>query len=84
MSFLIAYALFATTTALSSIYELLLPARRILHRMGNDTHPLVQYPLIATLTMFCIGLLLAPLMIFVILIPSLSQNCIEGLCSDPQ
>lgn len=71
MSLITIYAIFALTTALSALYELFWPVIRDVRLLEPETMIARNWRM-ATFSLFVGALILAPLMIWSVLVPSLS------------
>lgn len=78
MGFLMAYLLFALTTAIAAMYELILPVYRELQAEKAVT-PLLEYKWIGLSTFFIFCVLVAPLVFFPSIIPKSGVRFREAL-----
>ena len=71
------YVLFALTTAIVSIYELLMPITRDM--IANNDHVEIAKNPILYIVHFCISLLLAPLIFLCVIVPKMGEGYRKGL-----
>lgn len=71
MSLLITYIIFALTTAVTSVLELLHP---VISRREADTNKRIPRKLILYSTFFVFGVVLAPIIFFSCVVPSMSAR----------
>lgn len=74
MEYLYLYCLFAATTGLASVYELLMPVVQLESKDGK-----VEYKFIMYITFFALSLLIAPLVFLSCIIPSVGERFREAL-----
>ena len=73
MGFVMAYALFALTTAIAAMYELVFPVYKEVAKEQPDT-PLVEYKTITLSTFFVLCFMIAPLVFIPSIVPSRGQR----------
>lgn len=73
MGFVMAYALFALTTAIAAMYELVLPVFKEVTKEQPNT-PLVEYKTITISTFFLLCVLVAPLVFIPSIVPSRGER----------
>ena len=78
MSVLEFYILFCITTSITSILDLFWPAIKLAKKDGIKNE-VTEYPLFSIGVFFTINLVIAPLLFFVIIVPSLNEQAIRGL-----
>ena len=74
MDYLYLYCLFAVTTALASVYELLMPVVQLENKQGK-----VEYKGIMYFSFFTLSLLIAPLVFLSCIIPSVGERFRKSL-----
>lgn len=77
MTFLGFYFLFCLTTAIVSIYEILMPVIRDM--VAEDKNAYIAKSPLLYLIHFCVTMLLAPLVFWAVIIPSVGEKYRQGL-----
>jgi uncharacterized membrane protein YcfT len=78
MEWLLIYALFAITTALTSIYELCMPVIQAkVAKSGKLDNKYIYY-----FTFFIVGVLMAPLVFFSCVVPSMGERFRDTLANN--
>lgn len=76
MSLLVAYVIFALTTALTAILELLYP---VVHKCETDTDSILPKKYILYATFFAFSVVLAPVIFFSCIVPSMNARFRDSL-----
>ena len=74
MDFFFIYCLFALTTAFSAVYELLMPVVTLEEKEGK-----VEYKVVMYITFFFFSILIAPLVFFSCIKPSMGDRFRDAL-----
>lgn len=78
MSVLEFYILFCITTSITAILDLFWPAIQ-LARKDKIKNEVTEYPIFSAAIFFIINIIIAPLLFFVIIVPSLNEQATRGL-----
>ncbi len=78
MSIFTAYCLFAFTTALTAIYELLHPVMKAQRQKNGKVNDQV----VIYITFFCISLLIAPVILFMCIVPRMGETFRNALLTE--
>jgi hypothetical protein len=78
MSWWLLYIIFAIATACSTVLDVYLPARHLLIKSGNKQDLLVEHPITSALTVFFVALILAPIFIWCVVVPSINRETVRG------
>lgn len=78
IDFLIFYGIFCVSTAVVCLLYFWLPVLRWARNEGAET-PVVMDSKLSSLVYFCLTLVAAPIMFFVLFSPTMSANYMEGL-----
>lgn len=72
------YLLFCITTSITSLMYLFWPVIQLARKDGIKNE-VTQYPILSTFIFFVINAIIAPLLFFVIIVPSLTEQATKGL-----
>lgn len=78
MSFILGYAIFALSVAISSVYELFWPLIKVAKAEGVHNE-FTMYPMLSTFVFFLIQVIIAPVTLLLVFVPPIFTSVREGL-----